>query len=360
MRRVELRVETARTAEELERFRAFWDRLPWQREEAEPDYLLARLGHRPGSLGPFAAVVFRGDEPVGGVVGRLEQRRLDTNVGFRTVYAPAVRVLQIVDGGIAAVEPAALPALADAVTAELSSGRADVATVPPLALGSEEHAVFAALGGPLERQRFIAPWTRRRLVLPSSFDEFLASLSRKLRFGVRYDAKKLHDALGDVTVEILRSAEDHERLVRQLDQVARSTYQFAVGAGFRDTPEQSELARIGLERGWTRAYVLTGFDPAYAKARPGIYLLMRVIEDACADSELRVLDFGPGDAAYKRQFSNESFEERNLLVYAPTLRGRRVNATRTAILGGARLARRAADATKLTDRVRARWRRRLG
>src|SRR6266496_771792 len=103
MRRVELRVETARTAEELERFRAFWDRLPWQREEAEPDYLLARLGHRPGARGPFAAVVFRGDEPVGGVVGRLEQRRLDTNVGFRTVYAPAVRVLQIVDGGIAAV-----------------------------------------------------------------------------------------------------------------------------------------------------------------------------------------------------------------------------------------------------------------
>ena len=48
---------------------------------------------------------------------------------------------------------------------------------------------------------------------------------------------------------------------------------------------------------------------------------MRVIEDACADPALDVLDFGPGDAAYKQQFSNESREERNVVVFAPTFRG---------------------------------------
>jgi len=50
---------------------------------------------------------------------------------------------------------------------------------------------------------------------------------------------------------------------------------------------------------------------------------MRVIEDACADPSLDVLDFGPGDAAYKRQFSSDSRVERNVVVFAPTFRGRR-------------------------------------
>ena len=73
----------------------------------------------------------------------------------------------------------------------------------------------------------------------------------------------------------------------------------------------------------------------------------------------RVLDFGPGDAAYKQQFSNESWQERNLVIFAPTFRARRINLTRTLILAPVRVARRILDATRLTDRVRARWRKRL-
>ena len=99
-----------------------------------------------------------------------------------------------------------------------------------------------------------------------------------------------------------------------------------------------------------------GFDEAYEEYRVGIFLLMRVIEDACRDAALRVLDFGPGDTTYKQQFSNQSRDERNVVVYAPTFRSYRINATRTAILGPARLARGALDAARLTDRVRAGWR----
>ena len=142
------------------------------------------------------------------------------------------------------------------------------------------------------------------------------------------------------------------------------------------------MTRVGLEHGWLRAYVLyrgdepiaywlcsvhrgtvllrtTGFDHAYSSHRVGVYLLMRVIEDACADPGLHVLDFGPGDAPYKRHFSSESLQERSIVVFAPTARGRRINGLRTVILGSALLARRAADATNLTERLKGRWRARL-
>ena len=171
----------------------------------------------------------------------------------------------------------------------------------------------------------------------------------------------------------MREPSGLDRLVRDADRVARSTYQRALGAGFADTPEQRTLAAVGLEHGWLRGYLLyldaepiaywlcsvyggtilirtAGYDNAYAEQRVGIYLLMRVVEDACADPALRVLDFGPGDAAYKQQFSNEQWQERNLVVFAPSFRGRRINLTRTGIVAPVRSS--AACSTRPADRPR--------
>ncbi len=380
---MQFRVEIARSLDDVERLRPVWDRIAWEREEAEHDYFLTRLRLRPDVLGPFAVFVLSGDEPVAGVVARVESRRLATAVGYRVVYAPRVRLLQVVDGGIVVTDPAALEPLLDAFRSALARREADAIALPPLPLDSELFAAFESLGGAFQQQRFIAPWTRRRLVVPDTFEEFVASRSPNTRWRIRRDAKRLATELGsELSVQIVREPDSLERLVHDADRVARATYQRALGAGFSDTPEQRALARVGLEHGWLRGYLLylgeepiaywlcavhgdtmlirtAGFDNAYARLRIGIYLLMRVIEDACADPAIRVLDFGPGDAAYKQQFSSESRQERNLVVFAPTVRGLRINASRTAIFGAARLVRRVLDAAQLTDRVRSSWRDRL-
>jgi hypothetical protein len=380
---VDLRTEIARSSADAERLAEVWDRVPWEREEGEREYFLARVRARPEATGLLAVFVLRDGEPLAAAVARAETRRLATAVGYRTVYAPRVRLLHVVDGGLVARDPAARDVLIDALRAELASGRADAIALPPLPLGSELSVACERLGGPLGRQRFITPWLRRRLVLPASFDEFVASRSANTRWRIRRDAKRIAAELGDeLSVRIVADPAGLDVLVRDADRVARATYQRALGAGFSDTPEQRELARIGLERGWLRGYLLyrgdepiaywlcalygetmliktAGFDPAYGRLRVGLYLLMRAIEDAIALPQLRVLDFGPGDAAYKQQFSSESWEERNMLAFAPTFRGLRINGLRTAILGAARLARRVLDAARLTDRVRSRWRDRL-
>ena len=373
-------VELARTLEELERLRPAWDELPWQREEAAYEYFVTRLRTRPDVIGPFALVVRDGGRPVAGLAGRIESRRLQTFLGYRAVYSPLVRLLQVVDGGIVYAEPAALRPLARIVDEGLRGDDVDVVAFPPFELGSVLFTTFGSLGDAFARQPLIAPWTRRALDLPAAFDAFLASLGHRTRKNLRRDGRNLESSFGErLRVEIVRDPGDVERLIRDADQVARATYQRRLGAGFADTPEQRALALVGLEHGWLRGYLLYldttpiaywlcsvygdtmllktgGFDEAYAEYRVGIYLLMRVIEDACVDAALRVLDFGPGDSTYKQQFSNRSRQERNLVIFAPTFRARRINATRTAILGPARLARGALDAARLTDRVRAGWR----
>jgi len=380
---VELRVQIARTVEEIAALKSALAKLPWEREEAELDNFLARLRARPTVIGPYAIVVYRENAPVAGLIGRLESRELKTSVGYRVVYAPGLRVLQIVDGGIVAADDAAIPPLVAALGEALARGDAEAAALPPLPVASELFAALSALGGPFERQRFVATWIRRRLVLPESFDAFLASRSWETRRGIKKTANRLRAKFGDeMHVEVLREPESLDRLVHDLDHIASLTYHRAVGAGFADTPEHGELARIGLENGRTRAYVLyhgekpvaywlcsvyrgtmylqtTGFDDAYAHDRVGIFLLMRLFEDACADPAIEVIDFGPGDADYKRLYTNDGVPERNLFVFAPTLRARRINATRTAILGFGLGARRALDAANATDRLKALWRKRL-
>jgi CelD/BcsL family acetyltransferase involved in cellulose biosynthesis len=86
---------------------------------------------------------------------------------------------------------------------------------------------------------------------------------------------------------------------------------------------------------------------------------MRVIADACEDPSLDVLDFGPGRSDYKRHFSSDGYDERNIVVYAPHLRPRAINVARPAALGAGAGARRALDATGLTVRLKTAWRARL-
>jgi Acetyltransferase (GNAT) domain len=379
-----LEVRVARTAGELEGLRDAWGALAWEREEAELDHLLLRVRLKADAVEPFGIVVLRDGTPVAGLAARLEDRRLPTALGYRTVYAPRVRLLHVIQGGTVAADGAALDALIGALRGVLGGGEVDVVSFPALPLGSPllQRAGLASLGGRLQRQRFGRTTERRRLVLPATYDEFVASRSSNTRWRIHRDERRVPEALGDLAVEIVREPSQLERLFGDAEAVAAATYQRALGAGFADTPEQRELARLGLERGWLRAYLLyrgeepiafwlcstyrgtllirtTGFDAAYAEHRPGIYLLLRAIEDAIADPALEVVDFGQGDAAYKLQLSSESHLERELVVFAPSLRGLRINAVRTPILGGALLARRVLDAGGLTDRVRTGWRGRL-
>src|SRR5258708_7585056 len=207
-----LQVRVARTAADVVALRGPWTKVSWLREEAECDFIVARARSRPGVIEPFGVLVSAGEEPVAGAAGRIELQALRTTVGYRVVYAPTVRMLRIVDGGLVATDPAAVEPLIAALEATLAEGGLDALTLPALPVDSELFAAARELGGPLEQQRFLTTSTRRHLVLPDTFDEFLRSRSRKTRFGVRYDTAKLLAALGEeLRVEVLQDPTNLEQ-----------------------------------------------------------------------------------------------------------------------------------------------------
>ena len=306
----------------------------WEREEAAYPYFTARLGSRPGVVGPFAAAVFDGDTP------RRRPRRADrgapaslppsatTSSTRPTVRAPPGRRRRDRDDPARGGDHARPDRRRKRSRPVMPRSRCCL----PLEVGSSSPERSGRLAARSRGSRCIAPWTRRLLRLPGSFDEFLASRSHKTRKGIRRDASssRPRSATGSPSRSCATLSTPNGSSSTPTGSRS-SAYQRRLGVGFADSAEQRALVRVGLEHGWMRGYLLYldgepvaywlcspfrrrmllrtgGYDEAYAGHRVGIYLLMRVIEDACADPALDVLDFGPGDASYKQQYANESRE----------------------------------------------------
>ena len=99
--------------------------------------------------------------------------------------------------------------------------------------------------------------------------------------------------------------------------------------------------------------------PAYRDLSIGMYVLVKLIEEACADPAITMLDHGFGDADYKKRLADRSFLEEYVLIFAPTFKGVRTNLARTAVTGAGALARRVLRDRGAVARVKRRWRDRL-
>ena len=234
------------------------------------------------------------------------------------------------------------------------------------------------------RERSSAAPAHWELAVPDSYDAFLSSLSKSTRESAKRYPKKLEKEFGDrLSLEVFRDVADSERVFTDLRRVAEKTYQQGLGVSFAQTELQRRLTTLTMERGWFRAYVLylddepiafwqgqayngvfstgvPGFDPAYADHRVGNYVLFKLIADLCADESIETLDYGFGDAEYKRRFGSRSWDEQDVHLFAPTAKGYRTNAIRSALLATVAGSRRACSgaATGSTG-SRKRWRDRL-
>jgi len=319
--------------------------------------------------------------PLATFVAIVEDIRLSSTFGYRAVSSPRLRALVGAHGGTLAWDDEAAQRVVRAIRQALADGEADALWCPSLPLDSYLHRLSPLLGSALFRPGFAKTWTHRRLALPATYDEFLQSLRKATRADLRRDRRRLEKTFGE-GLDVNRLHETGagaDSIASRLEQVAAKTYQRGLGAGFIDSPEQRRVIEIGVRRGTFRAWTLevegapvaywqgsvygrsyvsssTGYDNAFARHRVGMCLLTYAVGDLCADPSVDRIDWGFGDAEYKRLYSTESFDERDLVVLAPTFKGVRVSTTRVVIMGTSTAARRMSDAIGITNRVKKRWR----
>lgn len=376
------RVTTIRSAEDTAALHDIWRALGPRDLNADPDTLAVLLETREDVLRPHVVLA-----EVGGgrsmLVARLERTRLAVRLGYRKVFAPAVRSLTVVQGGALGTddEEALAAALGEAGKA-LKDGEADLLRLRSLRVNGPLHAL-ATSGAWLTRGRTSAPTPRLRLRLPETLDDVLALQSTRSRTKNRRYLKKLGEAFGDrLSFRVYRDPADMPEAAATCAAVSAKTYQHALGAGFRATETERRLLELGAQRGWARVYVLavdgeakafwignvyegvffagpTGYDPELARLQLGTCVLLHMLEDLCADPDAEELDWGSGDADYKHFFATHGWLEQDVVLFAPTFRGVRLNLTQKALTAATEAAKGAAGRVPALRGLKTRWRKQL-
>jgi hypothetical protein len=378
-----LPVRVLETPSDIEKQRDLWNSWPGTRD-SDLDFFLFIAGIRSEVLSPHVLLAYRGETPDAMLAGRLEERTIPIKFGYINLRSPRIRVLDLIDGGLrgdATYENVGV--LVGHILKSLRQGKIDLAIFEHLRVDSLLYQVVHKLSRGVERGVPRGRTTHRYLELPENSEELYKLLPPEHRQNYRRKGRKLlKDFSGDVGIKCYNSSCDLDLIFREIETIARKTYQRGLGFGFADTPEMRGRFELAASKGWLRVFILyvagkpvaywtataysgmlcgdqIGYDPEFRRYSPGMYLSLATIGDMCDHREnhnISKVDYGIGDAEYKSLLSNRCYEEEDVLIYGHTLRGIGINTISTPVFLADRFAKRMLAKSKLLVRAKRLWR----
>jgi hypothetical protein len=374
------RVEISKDVESLLVLREDWQKMS-RDPNGDIDFYLTVNQNQSEVLRPHVVSVKQGDAVKAILVARIDKRPLELALGYKKLSSPPLLFLTVVYGGVLGADSEEVASLLiESVRDALRNGDADLALFHAIDEDSVFHDVLKKTGSVFTRDFYpehMQRWTAR---LPGSYDDFLKSRSSNTRHNLKRYAKKFQTALGNgAEVRTFRDPGDVALMLAHTEDVARKTYHRGLGVGFVNNDLTRNVAALTAAKGWLRSYVLyvrgqpcafwngwlyhrtfftwtTGYDPALNDYRPGTFLLQKMFEDLCAERSADGVNFGFGDAQYKRDWSDHNQAQISVLFFAPTAKGISLNLIRTPLVAAAGAARAVLDRTDVLQRVKKAWR----
>jgi hypothetical protein len=335
----QLRTAVLTTSEEIEKVRQSWAAVQ-KSPEADIDFVSFIVGIRPEILRPHVIVVYQGDEPISLLVGRVEDSHFEIKVGYKVVWRRKIRrIINFYGGFIGQTEPEITELVVRRLLAALREQKAVACVWDGVPWNSDLLRILKSAPNLLCRDYLARPGKHWTMSLPDSLDELLEQrLNKKHRYWAKRTMRMLEkDFPGAVRYTSFSKPEEVPNLFRDAVAVAKKTYQWGLGVGFRDSEEQKKRLELEARQGWLRAYILylnnepvafwictlysdtihldcTGFDPALRKYEVGTALLLQVIAGMCAQ-KIKKLDFGTGTSVYKEKFGDFQFDETTMLTF---------------------------------------------
>jgi hypothetical protein len=377
----EATVKVLRTIGELEEIRVVWESWSGHREsEMEP--FLTFLRSNPGTVRPHVLVVYCAGRPDAILVGRIDRGRVICRLGYLQV-SPHAQIMCFVYGalrGNPSKENCDL--MVSEIVQSLSQGEADVAYMNFLREGSDLCHLARKKPGLLNRDYVPITQPHFAATLPASMEEFYQGLSPKVRKNQKWQSKKLMNHFsGAVRIHCYREATDLDKMIQDVEQVAKKSYQRGLGVGFFDTLMVRSHWQLKAQQGRLRSYVLylaekpcafwigeinqgtfesdsLAYDAEFGKHSPGMFLILNVIESFCDGNREGVtgVDFGRGNAQYKQVLSNQSWTETSLYIFAPTFKGICLNMARSLVGGLDQVIKKVLARTNLLQKIKKAWR----
>jgi CelD/BcsL family acetyltransferase involved in cellulose biosynthesis len=369
------RVEVLRDLAAIEALRSQWQAMD-PAPDAGPDAYATVLRARAGTSAPLVVALRDGDRLDALLVARDEPVEVSCRFGSRTLLRARPRGVVVLAGGALRRAPdVPWTPLVGALRGLLREGGARVVCVRKIAVDSDlRRELRSAAGGPWRSEADV-PELRWRLALPASMDELMQRVNRHGRQKLRRYKKTLErDFPGKVVLRRTKDPADVPAFCVRAEAVARDSYQRGLGAGFVHDAEREERLTQAARAGRLRAFDLevdgaprafwitersgealyvdsTAFDRGFSKFEPGTVVLLELLADAIGEG-VRVVDYGFGDALYKRRFDAQSTLEADVYLFAPGLRGLCLGAARGAIASLHRTADAVVTRLGVKDRLR--------
>jgi len=374
-------VKVLRRISELESIRQVWESWPGNRD-SEMESFLTFVRSNAQTMRPYVLVVYRGETPDAILVGRVDSGYINCRVGYLDMKFRA-RIINFVYGalrGNPSEENCDL--LVSEILRSLSRGEADAAYMNFLRQDSYLYDLAKRKPAPYSRDYIHTTQPHFAAALPATAEEFYRGLSSGSRWQAKSKQKKmLKDFSGAVRIRCFREVGELDPMILDVEQVAKSSYQRGIGAGFIDNPDTREQLRLKAQKGWLRAYVLyvadrpcafwigdvnqdtfgsdyLAYDAEFGKYSPGMFLITKVIEGFCGENRDGVtkVDFATGHAQYKEILSNQEWRETSVYIFAPSLKGISLNIVRSLIGGIDQTVKKALAHTNLLKTIKKRWR----
>lgn len=374
------KIEVARSLDEVAALRSVWESMQAP-PDADLDFFLTLFKTRSEFLRPHVISVKSNDTLESILVGRIERTRITVGLGYGRVALPPVRCLTLIGSGLLGVEsPENNSALVRSIRDSLKKGEADIARFHNLKVGSSIHKAVSGAGGILRRDYFPSFADHWKVKLPPTYEEFIRQRSSNARHNLKRYSKRFKDLFGErIVIRRFRGPQDIEELMSNTEIVARMTYHRGLNAGFIDDEETRLRMQLYANQGRLRAHILyigtnpiafwngflygrtfytwtTGYDPEYREFRPGQFLLQEVFGDLCAENAVNEVDFGSGDAQYKRDWCDENHPEVSMYLFGSSIRSSVLNMLRTPLIAFSHAARWGVNQTGLLQKAKKLWR----
>ena len=375
-----MHVVIARSVPDIASLRADWLALREQAAAAtpntDPDRYLAIIQALDGDVSPYVAIFHDQSELQAALIGRISRRQSTARVGYLRLPGPMLRCLDVVYGGLITLNNhASRQAVTNHLEELLRSRQVDNISINHLPLDhplSPMTQNVGAIADPPEQH-----W--RFNLVPHSYEDTIKTFSKKHRYNIRRSDRLLVEHFdGDVKLRVFHRVEDLPEFAEGAAGVAAETYQAGLGVGFADTPLWRSILQTEAEHGRLRCYWLEcqgrpvafqvgtlyggtyfleaiGYLRKHAHMSPGAVLHVRVLQDLCSLGTDTV-DYGFGDAEYKRIHGSKCWEEATPCLYGPSWRGYAARSMHVAAKRMTGIAKTLLHATQAHRKLKNKWR----
>lgn len=294
---------------------------------------------------PFIVALRKGADLEGLLIGHLSSDKSVAKLGYTKISLPRLRTWTIEYGGILGVADSdIMDYMSDVLRTIRRKYRID-----SIFLNHIHYDTYKYLNKNFHT--VIKKEMHRTMNCMESLDCFYKKFSSKHRKAIKSLLRKA-EKLAGFEMRTLSSNSDLEEFIKDAQAVSKKTYQYALGAGLNNIEVLKKLYVDSRLNGWldfniayikkrpvafqighvvNEVYYLDalGFDPKYGKMSIGTVLFIKVLERLISLSRLKIMDFGFGDAEYKRRYSDNSWEEISFELYSLSIKSMCVYVLRT-------------------------------